>query len=113
MRARRFLVALNISSAPNVPETTSEYTNDQISIFGAALSIGIDTKGYRLTLGATGYFGRGDALAFEIDNDANLVALAELWFGAGRERSDFAVVTIEHGVRVADDLPEAVAAISG
>lgn len=33
-----------------------------------------------------------------IDNDANLVALAELWFGAGRERADFAVVTIEHGL---------------
>ncbi len=33
-----------------------------------------------------------------IDNDANLVALAELWFGVGREISDFAVVTIEHGV---------------
>lgn len=33
-----------------------------------------------------------------VDNDANLVALAELWFGAGRAISDFAVVTIEHGV---------------
>jgi len=33
-----------------------------------------------------------------IDNDANLVALAELWYGAGREVADFAVVTIEHGV---------------
>ena len=33
-----------------------------------------------------------------IDNDANLVALAELWFGAGRQLADFAVVTIEHGV---------------
>lgn len=33
-----------------------------------------------------------------IDNDANLVTLAELWFGAGRAKSDFAVVTIEHGV---------------
>ncbi len=33
-----------------------------------------------------------------IDNDANLVALAELWFGVGRQISDFAVVTIEHGV---------------
>ncbi|WP_245710900.1 ROK family transcriptional regulator [Citreimonas salinaria] len=33
-----------------------------------------------------------------IDNDANLVTLAELWFGAGRHMSDFAVVTIEHGV---------------
>ena len=33
-----------------------------------------------------------------VDNDANLCALAELWFGAGRGRSDFAVVTIEHGL---------------
>lgn len=33
-----------------------------------------------------------------IDNDANLVTLAELWFGAGRSLSDFAVVTIEHGI---------------
>jgi predicted NBD/HSP70 family sugar kinase len=37
-------------------------------------------------------------LPVTIDNDANLVALAELWFGRGRELSDFAVVTIEHGV---------------
>ena len=33
-----------------------------------------------------------------IDNDANMVTLAELWFGAGRRLADFAVVTIEHGV---------------
>jgi predicted NBD/HSP70 family sugar kinase len=38
------------------------------------------------------------SLQVQIDNDANLCALAELWFGAGRSRSDFAVVTIEHGV---------------
>ena len=38
------------------------------------------------------------SLPVSIDNDANLVALAELWFGAGRTLSDFAVVTIEHGV---------------
>jgi predicted NBD/HSP70 family sugar kinase len=37
-------------------------------------------------------------LPVHVDNDANLVALAELWFGAGRALSDFAVVTIEHGV---------------
>ena len=37
-------------------------------------------------------------LPVAIDNDANLVALAELWFGSGRRLSDFAVVTIEHGV---------------
>lgn len=33
-----------------------------------------------------------------IDNDANLVTLAELWFGKGRAMADFAVVTIEQGV---------------
>ena len=38
------------------------------------------------------------ALQVYIDNDANLVTLAELWFGVGRTLSDFAVVTIEHGV---------------
>ena len=37
-------------------------------------------------------------LPVTIDNDANLVALAEQWFGAGRSLSDFAVVTFEHGV---------------
>ncbi len=43
---------------------------------------------------ATARFG----LQVHIDNDANMVTLAELWFGAGRALSDFAVVTIEHGV---------------
>ncbi len=43
-------------------------------------------------------FGRAAGVPVEVDNDANLVALAELWFGAGRGRRDFAVVTIEHGV---------------
>lgn len=37
-------------------------------------------------------------LPVHIDNDANVVTLAELWFGAGRDRSSFAVVTIEYGV---------------
>ena len=37
-------------------------------------------------------------LPVHVDNDANLVTLAELWFGVGRKLSDFAVVTIEHGV---------------
>ncbi|MEM9473653.1 MAG: ROK family transcriptional regulator [Pseudomonadota bacterium] len=37
-------------------------------------------------------------LPVEVDNDVNLVTLAELWYGAGRDLSDFAVVTIEHGV---------------
>ena len=33
-----------------------------------------------------------------IDNDANLLALAELWFGVGREQRDFIAVTIEQGL---------------
>lgn len=33
-----------------------------------------------------------------VDNDANLLTLSELWFGAGRVLDDFAVVTIENGV---------------
>jgi predicted NBD/HSP70 family sugar kinase len=33
-----------------------------------------------------------------LDNDANMLTLAELWFGAGRRMENFAVVTIEHGV---------------
>ena len=63
----------NISAAPNVPETATEYTPEQVSMFGASVSVGIDTKGYRLGLGATGYFGRGDALSFAIDPDAQVV----------------------------------------
>ncbi|MEM9434978.1 MAG: ROK family protein [Pseudomonadota bacterium] len=33
-----------------------------------------------------------------LDNDANVLTLAELWFGAGRAKSSLAVVTIEYGV---------------
>lgn len=33
-----------------------------------------------------------------LDNDTNMLTLAELWFGAGRDKTDFAVVTIENGV---------------
>jgi hypothetical protein len=60
----------NISAAPNVPATTTEYTPDQVNMFGASISLGIDTKGYRLSIGATGFFGRGDALSFTLDRDA-------------------------------------------
>ncbi len=37
-------------------------------------------------------------LPFFIDNDVNLVALAEQWFGLGRNVNNFVVVTIEQGV---------------
>ncbi len=63
----------NISAAPKVPADATEYTPDQISMFGASLAVGLDTKGYRLTLGGTGYFGRGNALRFTVDREANVV----------------------------------------
>ena len=37
-------------------------------------------------------------LPVSLDNDTNLLTLAELWFGAGRGTSNFVVVTIERGV---------------
>ncbi|MGJ8623393.1 MAG: ROK family protein [Yoonia sp.] len=33
-----------------------------------------------------------------LDNDTNMLTLSELWFGVGRDKTDFAVVTIENGV---------------
>ena len=62
----------NLSAAPNVPASSTTYTPDQVSMFGASLAIGLDTKGYRLTLGGTGYFGRGEALAFTVDREAQV-----------------------------------------
>lgn len=38
------------------------------------------------------------AMPLLLDNDANMLTLAELWFGEGRAKCDFAVVTIEDGV---------------
>jgi predicted NBD/HSP70 family sugar kinase len=54
----------------------------------------LNVRSFDLARAATERLG----LPVTVDNDANLVALAELWFGAGRERADFAVVTIEHGL---------------
>lgn len=33
-----------------------------------------------------------------VENDANMITLAEHWFGEGRNLSNFAVVTVEHGI---------------
>lgn len=54
----------------------------------------LSERGVPLAAAATARLG----LTVLVDNDANLVTLAELWFGTGRRLSDFAVVTIEHGV---------------
>ncbi|MCO4847849.1 MAG: ROK family protein [Yoonia sp.] len=45
-----------------------------------------------------GAFAKRFPMPLYLDNDANLLTLAELWFGAGRTMRDFAVVTIENGV---------------
>lgn len=37
-------------------------------------------------------------IAVEVDNDVNLVTLAERWFGAGRDVDHFMVITLEHGL---------------
>ena len=60
-----------------MPATATEYTPDQVNIWGAAFSIGLDTKGYRLTVGANGYFGRGDALAARLDRETAVVSYAQ------------------------------------
>ena len=64
----------NFSAAPNVPETSTDYTPDQVSMFGASVSAGVNTKGYRFTVGATGYFGRGDALSFTVDRESKVTS---------------------------------------
>ncbi|NNE20333.1 MAG: hypothetical protein HKN10_17830, partial [Myxococcales bacterium] len=64
----------NISAAPDVPATAAEYSPEQINIWGASFSIGLDTKGYRFTVGANGYFGRGDALAATVDPNTVVVS---------------------------------------
>lgn len=43
-------------------------------------------------------FARRFDMPMVLDNDANMLTLAELWFGQGRTMSNFAVVTIESGV---------------
>lgn len=44
------------------------------------------------------HFAARFGLPVSVDNDANLLALAELWFGTERAMTDFVLVTVEHGV---------------
>lgn len=54
----------------------------------------LDVRNLAFRAMASAHFGR----TVDVDNDANVLTLAELWFGAGRDMTDFAVVTIEQGV---------------
>ena len=67
----------NISAAPDVPSTSDVYFQDQVNMYGAAFSIGVDAKGYRLTMGATTMYGKGKALGVTIDPQTEVVGYAE------------------------------------
>lgn len=64
----------NFSAAPNVPETSDQYVPDQVNLWGASVSVGVDTKGYRFTVGATGIYGKGDALAVVLDSNTRIIS---------------------------------------
>ncbi|MEM7436056.1 MAG: hypothetical protein AAF436_12945, partial [Myxococcota bacterium] len=63
----------NISASPNVPETADQYTTDQVNLYGASLSFGLDTKGFRFTVGSTFMYGVGDALSATISQDSEVL----------------------------------------
>ncbi len=63
----------NVSAAPNVPESSSEFTPEQVNLWGLACSVGVDASGYRFTVGASAQFGKGDALAVAIANDGTAI----------------------------------------
>lgn len=56
----------SLSAAPDVPRESDTYYYPDINRFGGALSVGVNAAGYDLSLGATGLFGRGDALAYDL-----------------------------------------------
>lgn len=72
----RDLVALragiftSLSAAPDVPRQSRAYYAPDIHRFGGAVSVGIMAAGYDLSLGAAGLFGYGNALAYDLANDA-------------------------------------------
>lgn len=87
--------------------TESGKSMDQISAVGVGLSgivdhnTGVVAWSPLLTtrdLDLKSAFAKRHDCPLHVDNDANVLTLAELWFGAGRDLANFAVVTIEHGV---------------
>lgn len=82
-------------------------TRDQLSGVGLGMSGVVDAIGgivhwspsvAERNVGLRDMLGARIDLPIFIDNDANLVAMAEQYFGHGRGVSDFIVVTIESGV---------------
>jgi long-subunit fatty acid transport protein len=56
----------DLSAAPNLPRTSSFYRPADVNRVGAALSFGIVSSGYDVSLGAIGKFGYGNAMAFSV-----------------------------------------------
>jgi hypothetical protein len=61
----------SLSAAPPVPRQSTQYYAPDIHRFGGALSLGVTTSGYDLSLGAAGLYGRGDAMALDTTNAAD------------------------------------------
>jgi len=64
----------NFSAAPSVPSTSNQFVPSQVNLWGASISVGLDTQGYRFSFGANGLFGKGEALAAEVDQDASVLS---------------------------------------
>jgi long-subunit fatty acid transport protein len=56
----------DLSAAPDLPRTSGYYRPADVNRVGAALSFGIVTAGYDVSLGAIGKFGYGNAMAFSV-----------------------------------------------
>jgi hypothetical protein len=63
----------NISAAADVPESSASYAAAQVNLYGGSIYVGLDTKGYKLSFGATGEYGRGHALAVSVDRFGNAI----------------------------------------
>ena len=61
----------SLSAAPDVPRVSDSYAPPDVNLFGGALSAGYVANGYDLSLGLTGLFGIGDALAYSPDAAAS------------------------------------------
>jgi long-subunit fatty acid transport protein len=61
----------SLSAAPSVPRESASYYAPDIHRFGGAFSVGVVKAGYDLSLGVTGLWGRGDAMAYDLTDSAN------------------------------------------
>mgnify|MGYP001297500699 CR=1 FL=1 len=100
-------LAAGVTAAVDLAATGAGLTRGQISGLGVALSGIVDAEagvarwspaldGLNLPFRDT--LERVSGIPAFIDNDANLVAMAELYFGEGKGLDDFLVVTVESGV---------------